>query len=139
MKRVLILCTGNSCRSQMAAAFLQAAAPDAIIRSAGTEPAPQVNAGAVKYMKEIGIDLSRETPKSVTQYLDEPWDFVITVCGGANESCPAFLGVVGERVHIGFEDPSHMTGSPEFIEASFRRIRDDIKQRFTQFAIDHQL
>lgn len=139
MKKVLILCTGNSCRSQMAAAFLREAAPSTTVCSAGTEPAAQVNAGAVKYMQEIGIDISNEIPKSVSKYLDERWDFVITVCGGANESCSTFTGKVGQRVHIGFEDPSHMTGTPEFIEASFRRIRDDIKYEFNQFAILNQL
>lgn len=139
MKKVLILCTGNSCRSQMATAFLREAASNTTVCSAGTEPAVQVNAGAVKYMQEIGIDISKEIPKSVSQYLDEPWDFVITVCGGANESCPAFTGQVGQRVHIGFEDPSHTTGTADFIEATFRRIRDDIKQEFNQFAVLNQL
>lgn len=135
MKKVLILCTGNSCRSQMAAAFLREAAPNLIVCSAGTAPAAQVNEGAVKYMAEIGIDLSHEIPKSVNQYLDEPWDFVITVCGGASESCPVFTGKVGQRVHIGFEDPSHMKGTASYIESSFRKIRDAIKQEFQQFAI----
>jgi len=123
----------------MAAAFLQEAAPNTTVYSAGTEPAAQVNAGAVKYMQEIGIDISKKTPKSVSQYLDKPWDFVVTVCGGANESCPVFIGEIGQRVHIGFEDPSHMTGTPDFIAASFRRIRDDIKQQFNQFAAANQL
>ena len=93
-----------------------------------TEPAAQVNAKAVEVMKEVGIDISSHVPTHVNTYLDQEWDYVITVCGGANESCPAFTGKVGKRLHIGFDDPSHATGTPEFIEAEFRRVRDEIEE-----------
>ncbi len=84
-------------------------------------------------MSEIGIDIGGHTPHNVSEYLDEPWDYVITVCGGANESCPAFNGEVAHRLHIGLDDPSDAVGSPEFIASEFRRVRDQIKERFTEF------
>lgn len=84
-------------------------------------------------MGEVGIDLSSETPKSVERYLDEAWDFVITVCGGANESCPAFTGKVGKRLHIGFDDPASAVGSEEEVMAVFRRVRDEIKKEMQKF------
>ncbi len=131
--RILILCTGNSCRSQMAHGFLQSFSPALKVYSAGTRPAAQVNPTAVKVMLEAGIDISSHTPHNVEEYLGQEWDYVITVCGGANESCPAFIGKVKHRLHIGFEDPSEATGSPEFIMGEFRRIRDEIKERFLEF------
>ena len=131
--RILILCTGNSCRSQMAHGFLQSFSPALKVYSAGTRPAAQVNPTAVKVMQEAGIDISSHTPHNVEEYLGQEWDYVITVCGGANENCPAFIGKVRHRLHIGFEDPSEATGSPEFIMGEFRRIRDEIKERFLEF------
>ena len=92
--KILILCTGNSCRSQMAHGFLQSFDASLEVYSGGTEPAAQVNPKAVEVMKEAGIDISSHTPVSVRTYLDQAWDYVITVCGGANESCPAFTGKV---------------------------------------------
>ena len=133
--KVLILCTGNSCRSQMAHGFLQSFDKDLIVRSAGTAAAGKLNAGAVKAMQEIGIDISHHTSDSVEMYLKEEWDYVITVCGGANESCPMFTGKVNKRLHIGFDDPSHATGTPEFIESEFLRVRDEIKDRFYEFYV----
>lgn len=130
--KVLVLCTGNSCRSQMAHGFLQSFDLRLDVCSAGTKPADKVNPKAVEVMKEIGIDISEHTPKSVDQYLGEHWDYVITVCGGANESCPVFIGKVDHRLHIGFEDPSEAIGTPEFINSEFRRIRDEIGKRFRQ-------
>lgn len=130
--KILILCTGNSCRSQMAHGFLQSFGKNIIVRSAGTEPAAQVNPKAVQVMSEIGIDISHHTPKMVDEYLDDEWDFVITVCDDANETCPAFFGKVKHRLHMGFEDPSHATGSDEFIWSEFRRVRDLIKEQFCQ-------
>jgi len=135
--KILILCTGNSCRSQMAHGFLQSFDDNLQVFSAGTEPAKQVNVKAVKVMLEDSIDISQHTPKHVEQYLKDEWDFVITVCGGANESCPAFIGQVKNRLHIGFDDPSHATGSDEFIWSEFRRVRDEIKKRFYQFYVEH--
>ena len=131
--KILILCTGNSCRSQMAHGFLQSLDKNITVCSAGTEPAKQINAKAVKAMKEIGIDISHHTPKMVDQYLNDEWDFVITVCGGAQETCPAFMGKVKHRLHIGFDDPSHAIGTEEFIWSEFIRVRDEIKEAFMKF------
>lgn len=131
--KVLILCTGNSCRSQMAHGFLQSFDKTLEVYSAGTEIAKQVNPLAVKAMKEVGIDISGHTPTSVNEYLDQEWDYVITVCGGAKESCPMFSGKVNKRLHIGFDDPSHAEGTPEFIWSEFERVRDEIKEGFFNF------
>ncbi|MFQ3578823.1 MAG: arsenate reductase ArsC [Bacteroidales bacterium] len=131
--KILILCTGNSCRSQMAHGFLQSFDKNLQVFSAGTEPAKQVNTKAVQVMQEIGIDISSRTPKHVEQYLKETWDYVITVCGGANETCPAFFGTVKNRLHIGFDDPSETKGTDEFIMSEFRRVRDEIKSEFQKF------
>lgn len=131
--RVLILCTGNSCRSQMAHGFLQSFDASIEVFSGGTAPAPCVNAKAAEVMKEAGIDISNHVPTHVDTYLNQEWDFVITVCGGANENCPAFSGKVGRRMHIGFDDPSHATGTPEYIDAEFHRVRDEIKEAFYHF------
>ncbi len=128
--KILILCTGNSCRSQMAWGFLQSFDKRLEVYSAGTEPATQVNAKAVQVMKVAGIDISKRTPVHVNTYLDGEWDYVITVCGGANETCPAFLGKVKNRLHIGFDDPSHSTGTDDFIRSEFIRVRDEIKKAF---------
>lgn len=131
--KVLILCTGNSCRSQMAHGFLQSFDKKLQVFSAGTEQAKQINAKAVQVMLEIGIDISHHTPKHVEQYINETWDYVITVCGGANETCPAFFGTVKNRLHIGFEDPSEAIGTNEFIMSEFCRVRDEIKTEFQKF------
>lgn len=131
--RVLILCTGNSCRSQMAHGFLQSFDKNIEVYSAGTEASGKLNLKAVKAMKEIDLDISQHTSDSVTKYLKEEWDYVITVCGGANESCPAFYGNVKNRIHIGFDDPSHAVGTDEFIWSEFIRVRDEIKNGFYKF------
>lgn len=131
--KILILCTGNSCRSQMAHGFLQNMDKNLIVRSAGTEPAVQVNQTAVKVMKEAGVDISHHAPKMVDEYLNDQWDYVITVCDHANETCPLFTGKVKNRLHMGFEDPSHVTGSDEFVLSEFRRVRDQIKNEFSKF------
>ncbi|WP_075602475.1 arsenate reductase ArsC [Saccharicrinis aurantiacus] len=128
--KVLILCTGNSCRSQMAHGFLQSFDDKLEVYSAGTEASGKLNAGAVKAMAEIGMDISKHTSDSVNKFLGQEWDYVITVCGGANEACPAFIGKVKTRLHIGFDDPSHATGTEEFIWSEFIRVRDEIKEAF---------
>ncbi|MFV0397997.1 MAG: arsenate reductase ArsC [Bacteroidales bacterium] len=133
--KVLILCTGNSCRSQMAHGFLQSFDKNLTVCSAGTNAAGRLNEGAVKAMAEVGIDISHHTSDQVEKYLGEEWDYVITVCGGANESCPMFSGKVKHRLHIGFDDPSHAVGTPEFIESEFRRVRNEIKNGFYEFYI----
>lgn len=134
--KVLILCTGNSCRSQMAHGFLQSIDKDLSVFSAGTKPAEKVNPKAVEVMKEARVDISGHNPHNVTEYLDEPWDYVITVCGGANENCPVFTGDVKHRLHIGFDDPSDAKGSDEFVASEFRRVRDEIIVRFKKFYND---
>lgn len=133
--KVLILCTGNSCRSQMAHGFLQSFDKNIEVQSAGTIPAKQVNQTAVKVMHEVGIDISHNSPKLVDIYLKDEWDYVITVCDDANETCPAFSGKVKHRLHIGFEDPSHLTGTNEFILSEFRRVRDEIKAAFLKLYV----
>jgi arsenate reductase len=117
----------------MAHGFLQSFDSKLIVRSAGTEPAIKVNQLAVRVMLEAGIDISHHTPKLVEQYLNEEWDFVITVCDHANETCPLFTGMVKHRMHIGFEDPSHTKGTEDFILSEFRRVRDQIRTEFRKF------
>jgi arsenate reductase len=93
-----------------------------------------VHPKAIAVMREIGIDLSAHEPKLVDQFLDQAFDYVITVCDGANESCPAFVGTVSHRLHIGFEDPAKVQGSDDFVLLEFRRIRDEIEMQFKKFA-----
>ncbi|HDP68601.1 MAG TPA: arsenate reductase ArsC [Candidatus Marinimicrobia bacterium] len=131
--KILILCTGNSCRSQMAEAFLKKIDPDLDVFSAGTEPAERVNPYAVKVMAEIGIDISRNQTNHVDEYLNANFDYVITVCDHARETCPVFFGKVKHRLHIGFDDPAEATGTEEEILAVFRNVRDKIKNRFNEF------
>ena len=131
--KILILCTGNSCRSQMAEGFLQSLDERIVVRSAGTNATGKLNPKAVEVMKEAGIDISHHTSRNVDLFLNEAWDYVITVCGGAKETCPMFTGRVNHRVHIGFEDPSEVVGTPEFIDSEYRRIRDEIKTAFQKF------
>ncbi len=131
--KILILCTGNSCRSQMAEGFLKSFDPELEVHSAGTEPSTQVHSKAIDVMQEVGIDLSTGYPKSVDEFLNQPFDYVITVCGGARESCPTFLGVVKHNIHIGFDDPAEATGTEEEIYAEFRRIRDEIQRDMKKF------
>lgn len=136
MIKILILCTGNSCRSQMAHGFLQSFDKNLYVRSAGTEASGKLNEKAVAVMKEIGIDISHHTSDSLDLYLNDEWDYVITVCGGANEACPAFMGKVKHRLHMGFEDPSEATGTDEYIWNEFRKNRDRIKESFYKLYID---
>ncbi len=134
--KILILCTGNSCRSQMAQGFLKSFDSKLEVHSAGTFPSSAVNPKAIKVMAEAGIDISMNSPKSVDLYLDDQWDYVITVCDDANETCPVFSGKVKHRLHMGFEDPSKATGTEEFIMSEFRRVRDEIKTEFYKFYND---
>ena len=132
-KKILVICTGNSCRSQMAEGFLKSFDITLEVHSAGTHPADKVNPNAVKVMKEIGIDISDHVPELVDKYVNEEWDYVITVCGGAKEVCPAFIGTVKHRLHIGFDDPADAVGSEEEVMAVYRRVRDEIKVSFIEF------
>ncbi len=131
--RILILCTGNSCRSQMAEGFLKEFDNKMEVFSAGTKPSHEVHPKAVEVMNELGIDLSDHVPENVDQYLGQPFDYVITVCGSAKETCPTFMGKVKHHLHIGFEDPADATGSNEEVLAEFRSIRDQIKRDFSLF------
>jgi len=133
--KILVLCTGNSCRSQMAHGFLQSFNSNIKVCSAGTQPASRINEKAVAVMNEAGIDIRNHKPDSVEKYLDEVWDYVITVCDEANETCPVFVGKVTHRLHIGFEDPSKASGTDEFIWSEFRRVRDEIKTKFYELYI----
>ncbi len=128
--KILILCTGNSCRSQMAHGFLQSFDKKLQVHSAGTEPAKHVNPTAVYVMKENGVDISNHIPEKVDKYINDEWDYVITVCDDANETCPLFLGKVRHRLHIGFEDPSKVKGTDEYILQEFFRICHQIKDEF---------
>ena len=130
--KILIICTGNSCRSQMTEAFLQSFDSNVIVFSAGTKPENKVDDMAIAVMQELGIDMSQKIPKSVEKYINEYWDYVITVCDNAKETCPVFLGDVRHRIHIGFEDPSNIQGSYEYRLNEYRRIRDEIKEKFLQ-------
>jgi len=114
----------------MAQGFLKSFDQYLEVHSAGTSPASAVNQRAVKVMAEAGIDISKNSPKHVDEYLNDQWDYVITVCDDANETCPFFSGKVKHRLHMGFEDPSNTTGTEEFILSEFRRIRDEIKTEF---------
>ncbi len=131
--KILILCTGNTCRSQMAEGFLKAMDPTLKVYSAGTEPGEKVHPLAIAVMKEVDIDLSNGYPKPVEIFINTPFDYVITVCDGARESCPVFAGEVKHRLHIGFDDPAEATGTEAEIKAVFTRVRDEIKRGFTKF------
>lgn len=120
----------------MAHGFMQSFDSRLRVFSAGTKPAARVNSQAVEVMAEAGIDISGHAPHPVSEYLGAAWDYVITVCGGANESCPMFTGRVTHRLHIGFDDPSRAAGTPEFIAAEFRRVRDQIKVTLYGFFVD---
>lgn len=132
-KRILILCTGNSCRSQMAEGFLKSFDPSLEVYSAGTKPAAAVHPFAIQVMNEIGIDLSSYKTKPVDQYLSQPFDYVITVCNLAKETCPVFTGKVSHQLHLGFNDPAEATGTEEEVLTEFRRVRDEIKVQFQKF------
>jgi arsenate reductase len=120
----------------MAYGFLQSFNDRINVFSAGTEPAKQINQKAVMVMKEAGIDISHQKPMLVDHYLHDEWDYLITVCDHAKETCPLFQGKVKNRLHLGFEDPSNATGSEELIMNEFRRIRDSIKDTFYKFYIN---
>ncbi len=128
-KRVLILCTGNSARSQMAEALINARLGEAWQAfSAGTQPAERVNPHALQVLEEIGVSANNAYPKPISTFIGHPFDLVITVCDDAAENCPVWLGQ-GKRLHIGFPDPAAVTGDDETILDAFRVVRDDIERR----------
>jgi arsenate reductase len=132
-KRILVLCTGNSARSQMGTGFLKSFDSSLAVFSAGTEPAARVNPHAIAAMKETGIDISGEKPKGASRFTSQAFDYVITVCDEADRNCPNFLGKVGKRVHMGFMDPAAATGSEEHRMTVFRQVRDEIRQKFFEY------
>jgi arsenate reductase (thioredoxin) len=134
--KILVLCTGNSCRSKMAHGFLQSFNSNIKVCSAGTQPASKINEKAVAVMNEVGIDISSHKPESVEKYITEVRDYVITVCDDANEACPVFLGKVNHRLHIGFEDPSKVTGTDAFIWSESRSVRDELTTKFHELYIN---
>lgn len=132
--RVLILCTGNSCRSHMAEGILRAAAGDLLeVLSAGSKPAGYVHPKAIAALAEVGIDISSHTSKSMNDFLDRDIETVITVCGNADQACPVFPGQVNRR-HWPFDDPAHATGSEDEVMGEFRRVRDEILRVFGAYA-----
>jgi arsenate reductase (thioredoxin) len=136
-QRVLFLCTGNSARSQMAEGWLRRLAGDDFdVFSAGTEPKEAVHPLAVLVMAEKDVEIAQQRPKSLQQYIGQPWDFIITVCDRANETCPIFPGD-HERIHWSFEDPAAATGSELERRAVFRRVRDEILRRLRLFVAVH--
>jgi arsenate reductase (thioredoxin) len=135
---VLILCTGNSCRSHLAEGVLRHIAGDLFdVHSAGSKPAGCVHPKAIAVMKEIGIDISGHTSKHLNEFLDRKIDTVITVCGNADQACPMFPGHVN-RYHWGFDDPAQATGTDEEIVAVFRRVRDRIRLVFEAYAAGYR-
>ena len=131
---VLILCTGNSCRSHLAEGLLRAAAGDLFeVASAGSKPAGYVHPLSIEVMREIGIDISSHRSKHLEEFLSKPVETVITVCGNADQACPMFPGQLN-RHHWGFDDPAHAEGTREEKLAVFRRVRDEIRLVFEAYA-----
>ena len=131
--QILVLCTGNSCRSQMAEGLLRRHIDEShVVASAGLEP-KGVNPFAVSVMREIGIDISSHTSKHLREFLDKDFDYVITVCDNAAARCPTFPGQA-RRLHWPFDDPAEATGTEEQVIAEFRRIRDEIEVKVTAWA-----
>ena len=132
---VLILCTGNSCRSHLAEGILRAACGDLVeVASAGSNPSGYVHPLAVEAMREIGIDISGHHSKHMNVFLERSVETVVTVCGNADQACPMFPGQLN-RHHWGFDDPAHATGTHEEKMAVFRRVRDEIKRVFEAYAL----
>ena len=136
-KKILFLCTHNSCRSQMAEGLVNHFLGDRFAAfSAGTEKS-RVNPHAITVLAELGINISHQRSKSLDDFTGETFDYVITLCGSAHEQCPLFFGGV-EHVHIGFDDPSRATGTEEDILREFRRVRDEIKEKITEYLLKGQ-
>jgi arsenate reductase len=131
---VLILCTGNSCRSHIAEGFLRAAAGDLVnVQSAGSQPTGQVHPLAIQVMAEVGIDISRHRSKHLKEFIGQPIRTVITVCGNLDQSCPVFPGQL-QRHHWPFLDPAKATGSEAEIRQCFRNVRDEMRRVFGAYA-----
>ena len=136
-KRVLFLCTGNSCRSHMAEGLLRALGGDRFeVFSAGAKPAGYVHPLAIQAMQELNIDISRHTSKSLDVFDGQNFDSLITVCDNAREACPAYAGAA-QQLHWSLEDPAHAPGAEEEKMRAFRRVRDEIRQRIQLFLASH--
>lgn len=122
----------------MAEGWLRKLAPDWTVASAGINPAQEVHPLAKLVMKEVDINIDAALPKSVFKFTEDPWDYVITVCGSAEKTCPVFVGEVGKRVHIGFDDPDAFSGSEDAVLNEFRRVRDEIAQKMTAFVKENE-
>ncbi|MBM2816126.1 MAG: arsenate reductase [Ignavibacteria bacterium] len=131
--KILVICTGNSCRSQMAEGFLKSIATNHEVYSAGTHPASKVSHIAIQVMNEAGIDISSHHPKHISIFEQTQFDYVITVCDSANRECPIFPGEAANRLHIGFDDPANAHGTQDEIINEYRRIRDEIRLAFQDF------
>ncbi|TVZ52487.1 arsenate reductase ArsC [Dokdonia sp. Hel_I_53] len=137
MKNILVLCTGNSCRSQMAHGYLEKmTGKNANIYSAGIET-HGINSGAVAIMKKDGIDISSHTSNNINEYVDVTWDYIITVCDHAYEKCPFIAAPNAVRLHHDFYDPSKFEGSPQETELAFEKAREEIKAYCKQFIFDY--
>jgi arsenate reductase (thioredoxin) len=131
---VLVLCTGNSCRSHIAEGFLRAASKDHfLVASAGSKPAGYVHPLAIKVMAEVGIDISHHTSRHLSEFLNQKVNTVITVCGNADQVCPIFPGQIN-RHHFPFDDPTHASGTDDEKLKTFRRVRDEIRRVFDAYA-----
>ena len=131
---VLVLCTGNSCRSHLAEGFLRSASQGRFrVASAGSKPAGYVHPLAIKAMAEVGVDISAHASKHLNEFLNQPVETVITVCGNADQACPIFPGQVN-RHHWPFYDPAHATGTEEEKLQVFRQVRDEIRRVFEAYA-----
>ncbi len=132
-RRILFLCTGNSCRSHMAEGWLRALGGDRFESlSAGAKPTGYVHPLAIQVMAEAGVDISQHRSKSMDEFAGQPLDLLVTVCDNARESCPVYSGVK-RQAHWGFDDPAHATGTDAEKKAVFRRVRDEIRQRIQTF------
>lgn len=131
--KVLIICTGNSCRSQMAEGILRNLDENIQVYSAGTKPADKVDSLAIKVMDEIGIDISWHRTEHIDKYINMDFHYVITVCDHAKETCPIFFGKVKQHIHIGFDDPADANGTEEEKIKVYRRVRDEIRGAFINF------
>ena len=131
---VLILCTGNSCRSHMGEGILRSIAGDRLdVQSAGSRPAGFVHPMAIEVMREVGIDIAGNESKSLDKFLDKSIHTVLTVCGNVDQSCPVFPGQI-QRIHRGFPDPAHVEGTRDEKLEAFRQVRDEIMGFLIEFA-----
>lgn len=134
--RILIICTANSCRSQMAETFLKELNPDMEVYSAGTKVAQQVHPKTIEVMMEAGYNITNNVPEDVSKHINQPWDYVVTVCDDAKESCPVFQAHIGKKIHYRFIDPATELCIEEQRIMLFRQVRDELKSKMKEFYFD---